>query len=166
MAEFPVNPYRQDPYKGFKFQVVWDGRVVAGVSKVSPLLRRTEVIEHRDGASPSHSVKSPGRTSFEPITLGRGITHDPAFEEWANQVYSTQGDAAMSLRNLRKDVLLRLLNEQGTVVMAYQLYRCWVSEYAALPELDANEAVTAIERLVLVTEGWQRDLAVTEPAQT
>ncbi len=166
MTQFPVNPYRQDPYKGFKFQVVWDGRVVAGVSRVSPLLRRTEVIEYRDGASGSHAMKSPGRTSFEPITLERGVTHDREFEEWANEVYSVQGDAAMSLRNMRKDVLLRLLNEQGAVVMAYQLYRCWVSEFAALPELDANRAVTAIERIVIQTEGWQRDEAVVEPTQT
>ena len=71
--------------------------LVAGASKVGGLKKTTEVVKHREGADPSTSRKSPGRTEFEAITLERGVTHDPDFEEWANLVYSTNGDAAVSL---------------------------------------------------------------------
>ena len=165
MAQFTVNPTRIDPYKNFKFRIKWDGRVVAGISKVSALTRTTEVVEHRDGGDPSMSRRSPGRTSYEPITMERGVTHDPEFEQWANKVWNHGGGAGseVSLKDFRKDLILELYNEAGQVVMAYMIFRCWVSEYQALPELDANGASVAIERITLQHEGWQRDHAVTEP---
>lgn len=166
MSQFPVNPHRFDPYKNFKFRVVVDGRVVAGVSKVSALKRSTMPIEHRDGSSNSHSRLSPGKWSFEPITLERGITHDTEFEEWANLSFSVAGDAQMSLKNFRKDIVINLLNAQDVVVKAFKVYRCWVSEYQVLPELDANGDAVAIESIVLQNEGWERDEAIAEPAET
>ncbi len=166
MAKFSVNTHRFDPYKNFKFRIKWDGRYVAGVSKVSALKRTTELVNHREGGDPSTDRISPGRTKFEPITLERGVTHDLEFETWANLVYNTDGDAAMSLKNFRKDIILELLNLQGNVVKSYKLFRCWVSEYQALPELDANANAVAIEMMVLQNEGWERDLAVTEPTET
>ena len=166
MAKFSVNTHRFDPYKNFKFRIKWDGRYVAGVSKVSALKRTTELVNHREGGDPSTDRISPGRTKFEPITLERGVTHDPEFETWANLVYNTDGDAAISLKNFRKDIILELLNLQGNVVKSYKIFRCWVSEYQALPELDANANAVAIEMMVLQNEGWERDLAVTEPTET
>lgn len=166
MAQFSVNTHRFDPYKNFKFRLKWDGRYVAGVSKVSALKRTTELVNHREGGDPSTDRISPGRTKFEPITLERGVTHDPDFESWANLVYNTDGDAAMSLKNFRKDIILELLNLQGNVVKSYKVFRCWVSEYQALPELDANANAVAIEMMVLQNEGWERDLSVTEPTES
>lgn len=166
MAQFSVNTHRFDPYKNFKFRLKWDGRYVAGVSKVSALKRTTELVNHREGGDPSTDRISPGRTKFEPITLERGVTHDPDFETWANLVYNTDGDAAMSLKNFRKDIILELLNLQGNVVKSYKVFRCWVSEYQALPELDANANAVAIEMMVLQNEGWERDLSVTEPTES
>lgn len=166
LAHFPVNPHRLDPYKSFKFRVKWDGRYVAGISKVSPLKRTTEVIRFREGGAPSGSRKSRGRTEREPITLERGVTHDPEFERWANLAFNRAGDAAMSPKNFRKDLVIELLNEQGNVVLAYRVYRAWVSEYVALPELDANGAAVAIESIRLEHEGWERDPDVKEPAET
>jgi phage tail-like protein len=168
MPGFTVNPHRFDPYKAFKFQVKWDGRSVAGVSRVSPLSRTTEVVEHREGSDPSVVRRSPGRTRYAAVTLERGVTHDPAFEEWAEASHRLGAGlgSEVALADFRKDVRLELMNEAGQVVLAYQLYRCWVSEYQALPELDANgEAVVAIERITLETEGWERDRAVTEPTE-
>ncbi|MBD3273742.1 MAG: phage tail protein [Candidatus Marinimicrobia bacterium] len=165
MAKFSVNTHRFDPYKNFKFQVRWDGKTVAGISKVSSLSRSTEPVTHREGGDPNSSRLTPSTWSFEPITLERGITHDPEFEDWANLIYSVEGDAAMSLKNFRKDVIIQLHNEQGTVVKAFKIYRCWVSEYQALPELDANANAVAIERVVLQNEGWERDESVTEPTE-
>jgi len=167
MPQFSVNAHRSDPYKNFKFRVKWDGRYVAGVSKVSGLRRRTEVIEHREGGDPSTSRKSPGRTTFEAITLERGITHDLEFERWANQVWSlgaTHG-AEMSLRDFRKDLVIELYNEAGQLVLAYRVFRAWVSEYQVLPDLDANATSVAIETLKLEIEGWERDGDVTEPSE-
>ena len=165
--EFTVNTLRFDPYKNFKFRVKWDGKAVAGVSKVSALKRTTEVVEHRVGGDPSTSRKSPATSKFEPITLERGLTHDPEFEAWANLVYSTDGDMSISLNNFRKDVIIiELLNEAGQVAKAYKVYRCWVSEYQALPELDANGHAVAIEHMVIQNEGWERDHSVSEPKQS
>jgi phage tail-like protein len=166
MAQFNVNTHRFDPYKNFKFRVKWDGEYVAGVSKVSALKRSTEPVTHREGGDPSTQRVSPSTWKFEPITLERGVTHSLKFEEWANLIYTTDGDAAISLKNFRKDLIIELLNLQGTVVKAYQVYRCWVSEYQALPELDANANAVAIEMMVLQNEGWERDLAVPEPAES
>lgn len=166
MAEFTVNAQRFDPYKNMKFRIKWDGKYVAGVSKISALKKSTEPVTHRQGGDPSTSRLSPSLWKFEPITLERGVTHDPEFENWANLIYNTDGDGAISLNNFRKDLIIELLNEQGVVAKAYKVYRCWVSEYQSLPELDANAHAIAIERMVLQNEGWERDTAITEPQQT
>jgi phage tail-like protein len=166
MAQFSVNVQRIDPYKNFKFHVKWDGKVVAGVSKVSALKRTTEVVSHREGGDISTQRHSPGASKFEPITLERGITFDPEFEKWTNLVYSTEGDGAVSLANFRKDIYIEMLNLQGTVVRAYRVFRCWVSGYTALPDLDANANAIAFETLVLQNEGFERDPDIVEKAET
>jgi phage tail-like protein len=165
--EFSVNTERYDPYKSFKFRVMWDGKYVAGVSKVGGLTRKTEVVTHREGGDPSSARSSPGQTSYEPITLERGVTHDEEFELWANKVW-TYGNAPgqeISLKDFRKDVIIELYNEAGQKVLAYKVYRCWVSEYTALPELDASANAVAIQSLTLQNEGWERDTDVTEPEE-
>lgn len=167
MAQFSVNASRFDPYKNFKFRVKWDGRYVAGVSKVSGLKRTTEVVEHREGGDPSTSRKSPGRVKFEAITLERGVTHDIEFEQWANKVWNFGSGlgAEVSLKDFRKDLIVELYNEAGQLVLAYRVFRAWVSEYQALPDLDANANAVAIQTLKLENEGWERDYAVVEPAE-
>lgn len=172
MAQFTVNTQRIDPYLNFKFRVKWQSEpggtfaVVAGVSKVGALKRTTEVVEHREGGDVSTGRKSPGRSKFDPITMERGITFDPEFEKWANLVYSTEGDGAVSLANFRKDILVEFMNLQGTVVKRYRVFRCWVSEFTALPELDANANAVAFEHIVLQNEGYERDDSVVEVAET
>jgi phage tail-like protein len=167
MAQFSVNPLRFDPYKNFKFRVKWDGRYVAGVSKVSSLKRTTEVVKHRDGGDPSSSRKSPGRTEFEAITLERGVTHDVEFERWANKVWNFGSGlgSEVSLADFRKDVIIELYNEAGQLAIAYKVFRCWVSEFQAMPDLDANANAVAIQTLKLENEGWERDVAVVEPVE-
>lgn len=167
MAQFSVNTHRFDPYKNFKFRIKWDGRYVAGVSKVSALKRITEVVEHREGGDPSMTRKSPGRSKYEAITLERGVTLDLDFEAWANKVWNVSAGlgAEVSLKDFRKDVILEVYNETGQVVLAYKIYRCWVSEFQSLPELDANANAIAIQTLKLENEGWERDTAVTEPTE-
>lgn len=167
MAEFTVNPQRVDPYKSFKFRVRWDGRVVAGISKVSALRRTTEVVEHRDGGDQSMTHKSPGQNTYEPITLERGVTHDLEFEAWASKVWDYAGGAGAesSLADFRKDILIDMYNEAGQKVISYKVYRSWVSEYEALPELDASGSSVAIQQIKLENEGWERDTDVVEPTE-
>jgi phage tail-like protein len=167
VAQFSVNAQRFDPYKNFKFRVKWDGRYVAGVSKVSALKRTTEVVKHRDGGDPSSSRKSPARTEYEPITLERGVTHDTEFEKWANKVWSFGSGlgAETSLKDFRKDIILEIYNEAGQLVLAYRVFRCWVSEYQAAPDLDANANAVAIQTIKLENEGWERDIEVPEPTE-
>jgi phage tail-like protein len=167
MAQFVVNTNRFDPYKNFKFRVKWDGRYVAGISKVSMLKRTTEVVKHRDGGDPSTSRKSPGRTEFDAISLERGVTHDTDFEAWAAKVWRVGAGlgAEVSLKDFRKDIIIDFYNEAGQLAISYKVYRCWVSEYQALPDLDANANAVAIQHIKLENEGWERDTAVTEPAE-
>jgi phage tail-like protein len=167
MAQFSVNAQRFDPYKNFKFRVKWDGRYVAGVSKVSALKRTTEVVRHREGGDPSSSRKAPGRTEYEAVTLERGVTHDTEFEQWANKVWNFGSGlgSEVSLKDFRKDIILEVYNEAGQLVIAYKLYRCWVSEYQPLPELDANANAVAIQTIKLENEGIERDYEVTEPTE-
>jgi phage tail-like protein len=165
MAQFSVNAQRFDPYKNFKFRVKWDGKYVAGICKCSSLKRSTEVVEHREGGDPSTGRKSPGRTKYEPITLERGVTHDVEFERWANKVWNFGSNLEVSLKDFRKDILLEMYNEAGQLVIAYKIFRCWVSEFQALPDLDANANAVAIQQIKLENEGWERDTAVTEPAE-
>ena len=167
MAKFEVNTQRFDPYKNFKFRVKWDGRYVAGVSKVGSLKRTTEVVKHREGGDPSSSRKSPGRTEYEAITLERGVTHDPEFERWASKVWQFRAGAGaeVSLKDFRKEIIIEVYNEAGQLALAYRVYRCWVSEYQALPDLDANANAVAIEHIKLENEGWERDAEVVEPSE-
>jgi phage tail-like protein len=167
MAQFSVNPQRFDPYKNFKFRIRWDGRYVAGISKIGALKRSTEVVEHREGGDPSTSRKSPGRSKYEAITLERGVTHDTEFEKWANKVwnYGSGLGAETSLKDFRKEVIIEVYNEAGQLALAYKVYRCWVSEHQAPPELDANANAVAIQTLKLENEGWERDFEVVEPSE-
>jgi phage tail-like protein len=160
---FVVNATRVDPYKNFKFRVLWDGKAVLGVSKVSSLKRTTEVVKHRSGGQNSYDHKSPGRSSYEAVTLDRGVTHDLEFEKWANAVQSYAGDTAMDLAGYKKDLTLEVLNEKSQVALRYFLFRCWVSEFVTLPDLDANANAVAIEHIKLELEGWVRDSDTPEP---
>lgn len=167
MAQFTVNATRFDPYANFKFRVKWDGKYVAGVSKVSALKRTTEVIEHREGGDPSTVHRAPGRSKFEAVTLERGVTHDVEFERWANKVWNLGSGlgAEVSLKDFRKDIIIELYNEAGQLAIAYKVFRAWVSEYQALPDLDANANAVAIQHIKLENEGIERDYAVTEPTE-
>ena len=168
MAQFTRNPERFDPYKNFKFRLWWDGKPVAGISKVGALKRTTEVVKHREGGDPSSTRKSPGRTEYEAITLERGVTHDTEFEKWANKVWNFKAGLGLevSLKDFRKDVIrLEVYNEAGQLAIAYNIYRCWVSEWQALPDLDANANAVAIQHIKLENEGWERDLTVSEPTE-
>lgn len=167
MAQFTKNSQRFDPYKNFKFRVKWDGQYVAGMSKIGGLKRTTEVVKHREGGDPSTSRKSPGRTEFDAITMERGVTHDTAFEAWAQKVwnYGAGLGAETSLKDFRKDLILEFYNEAGQLALSYKIFRCWVSEYQALPDLDSNANAVAIQHLKLENEGWERDVSVAEPSE-
>ena len=166
MAKFTRNPTRFDPYRNYKFRVKIDNQYVAGLSKCTALKRTTEVTQWREGGDPSTSRQLPGKTKYEPVTLEAGLTHDLTFETWANLVHNFQSDAAMSLKNFRKDVIIDVYNEAGQKVHSYQLFRCWVSEYQALPDLDAAGNAVAIQTIKLENEGWERDPSVTEPSES
>jgi phage tail-like protein len=160
---FIVNAHRFDPYKNYKFRVIWDGRTVLGVSKAGALKRTTEVVKHRSGGENSTDHKSPGRTTYDSLSMERGITHDPEFEKWANLVHPYSGDASMDLVNYKKELTLEVMNEKGHVAKRYFLHNCWVSEFTAVPDLDANANAVAIESIKIELEGWERDPQTKEP---
>jgi phage tail-like protein len=159
-----ITTKRFDPYKNFKFRVKFGSSpaFVAGVSKVSALKRTTEVVKHREGGDPSSTRKSPGRSEYEAITLERGVTHDAEFERWANKVwnYGSGLGAEVSLKDFRRDIRIEVYNEAGQLVLAYNVFRCWVSEFQAQADLDANANAVLIQSIKLENEGWERDYEV------
>jgi phage tail-like protein len=164
---FPVNAHRHDPYRTFKFQVLIDGQPVAGLKKMGALKKRTEAVKWRTAGDPSHERVMPGGTSYEPVVLEQGLTHDPVFEAWANKVNNVEGDAGMSLKEFRKDLVINVLNLQGAVAISYKLFRAWVSDYQALPDLDAGSMnAVGIQSITLQHEGWERDAGTPEPAES
>ena len=167
MAPFTVNPQRFNPYKNYRFRLKWDGKYVAGISRISALKRATAVVEHRDGGEAGATRKSPGFTRFEPITIERGVTHDLEFERWANKVWDLHAGlgAEVSLKDFRKDLIIELYNEAGQLAIAYKVFRAWVSEFQAQADLDANANAILIQSIKLENEGWERDFDVTEPAE-
>lgn len=164
MAEFTSNALRQDPYKHHMFRIKADGIYVAGLSKMGPLTRSTTVVSHRVGGDPSRDRKSPGLTSYSAAVLEQGVTHDLTFEAWANKV-ADPTSPGVSLADFRKDLIVDLFNEAGQLVISYQLFRCWVSDYTAMPQLDAATAGAAIRSIKIEMESWRRDPAVTEPVE-
>jgi phage tail-like protein len=166
MAKFTVNSTRFDPYLGFKFKVKVDGQYVAGLNKCSALKRTTEVTPWYEGGDASGPHQIPGKSKYDPVTLEAGVTHDTTFEAWANKVNNFQGDASMSLATFRKDITIEVFNQQGSKVLAYNVFRCWVSEYTALPQLDAGGNAVMITSIKLENEGWTRDTSVTEPKES
>jgi phage tail-like protein len=166
MAKFTANAQRYDPYRNFKFKIKIDNQYVAGLNKCSALKKTTEMVEWREGGDPSSTHKLPGKTKYDAITLTAGVTHDVTFEDWANLVNNFKGDAAMSLKQFRKNITIDVFNEAGQPVLSYNVFRCWVSEYQALPELDASANAVMIQTIKLENEGWERDTSVTEPTET
>jgi len=164
--KFIANAQRFDPYRNFKFKIKWDTEYIAGVSKCTLGKKTTDVVTWREAGDNSIERKVPGPTSFEAVSLEAGVTHDTAFEEWANLVHNYKGDAKMSLSSFRKDITIDVFNLQGKKVLSYLVYRCWVSEYQALPELDAGSNLVMIQTIKLENEGWERDTIVTEPTET
>jgi len=165
MAKFTANPQRVDPYRNFKFRIKIDNNYVAGLNKCSALKKTTEMVEWYESGDPSTPHRLPGKTKYDALTLSGGVTHDTTFEDWANLVNNFQGDASMSLKKFRKDIAVDVFNEEGQKVISYQVYRCWVSEYQALPELDAAGNAVMISTIKLENEGWQRDISVKEPTE-
>jgi len=167
MQPFTINTHRFDPYKAFIFRIIWDGQYVAGVNKIGALKRVTEVIKFREGGDPTSAKLMPGNIVYEPIMVEQGLTHDTAFEQWANKVwnYGSGPGERVSLKDFRKDITIEMYNEAGQKVMAYNIFRCWISEFTALPELDANGNAVAIRSMKIENEGWERDYVVTEPAE-
>jgi phage tail-like protein len=168
MAIFPVNTSRFDPYKSFRFLVYFGQSTtpVAAVSKIGALKRSSDVIEYKEGGN-AITLKGLGRTKYDPITLERGITQDTDFITWADFAQKLDnGHPSISLKNLRREIRIQLLNEEGQPVHGYIVHRCWVSEFQALPDLDAGASAVAVEHIKLENEGWEVDPSITEAAET
>lgn len=171
MSTSEANTARYEPYQNYRFRVRWDGAYVAGFTKVSGLTRGTHVIDHRSGGD-ANTAHVSGEAENGPITLERGVTYDVAFEQWANKLWYYPGAAKggagsnpVSREDFRKDIVIELYNEAGQKVIAYNIYRCWPSEFNAIPELDGIGNAVAIQTMTLQNEGWERDTSVAEPME-
>jgi phage tail-like protein len=167
MADATVRTTPVDPFLTYNFLVSWDGNPVAAVTKVTGLTKKTETVTFRSGGQSQTPFKIPGTTDYQPITLERGVTFDVAFEQWANKMWyypNTQAlEQEVSLGDFRKNIQIALYNQAGQIVIRYNVYNCWPSEYTALPDLDSAANTVALARLTLEHEGWDRDTSVTPP---
>ena len=145
-----VGHTQSDPYARFKFRLKWDGRYVAGFTEVSLLSGTSGVVEHRARNDPGASVKLPGLHKHEALMLARGATYDRDFEVWASSGWQSGS------KDVRKDIVLETYDEAGRLVLAYNVFRCWVSEFVGLPDLDASANAVAIQRITLENEGLER----------
>lgn len=161
MSDFIGGALEVSHYKNHNFKVRFEGRHVAGISRISALRRTTEVIESREGAEPGGVTKSPGLTRCDPIVLERGVSHDPAFEQWASKIWSPDGHGPPA--NFRRDLEIELVNKNGDALWRFRVHRCWVSEFQALPGLDSTNGSILLEHVTLQNEGWERDTTVQEP---
>jgi len=157
MPKFTIKRQSNDPYRNFKFRIQIDNKYVAGLSKCDIPNKTPEKVVRRGIGNPSAIHKLPGKTKSEAITLATGITHDTSFEDWANLVNNFQGDAAMSLKNFRKNIIIDVFNEANQKTQSYHVYNCWVSEYQAVPDLDAGVNAVMIQTIKLENEGWDQD---------
>jgi phage tail-like protein len=162
MSRLTPNTNRFDPYRNFRFKVKWDNIYVAGLSKMGPLKRSTEMVEWREAGENIISRKLPGKSKFEGVTLEAGVTLDTSFAEWAELVNDFTSHSLVNLKDFRKNITVDVFNESGLKVVAYNLHRCWPSEYQAMPDLDAGANAVAITTLKLELEWWERDTGVTE----
>jgi phage tail-like protein len=162
MARLTPSTNRFDPYRNYRFKVKWDNIYVAGLSKMGPLKRSTEMVEWREAGENIISRKLPGKSKFEGVTLEAGVTLDTSFAEWAELVNDFTSHSLVNLKDFRKNITVDVFNESGLKVVAYNLHRCWPSEYQAMPDLDAGANAVAITTLKLELEWWERDTSVTE----
>jgi phage tail-like protein len=163
MARMNASTNRFDPYRNFRFKVKWDNQYVAALTKMGALKRTTEMVEFREAGENITSRKLPGKSSYTAVTLEAGVTYDSAFEDWANLVNDFASHSITSLGEFRKNIIVDMFNEAGQKALSYTLYRCWVSEYQALPDLDAGANAVAITTMKLEYEWFERDQAVKEP---
>jgi phage tail-like protein len=162
MARMTAQTNRFDPYRNFRFRVKWDGQYVAGMTKMGALKRTTEMVEFREAGENIVSRKLPGKSSYQAVSLEAGITYDTAFEDWANLVNDFASHSITNLGEFRKNITLDIFNEAGVKALSYNLYRAWVSEYQALPDLDSSANAVAITTIKLEYEWFERDEAVVE----
>ncbi|MEA2721880.1 MAG: hypothetical protein QOJ39_3744 [Candidatus Eremiobacteraeota bacterium] len=162
MARMTPQTNRFDPYRNFRFKVKWDNQYVAGVTKMGALKRTTEMVEFREAGENITSRKMPGKTSYAAVTCEAGLTYDTSFFDWANQVNDFASHSVTSLADFRKNVTIVVFNEAGVPAMSYNLFRCWVSEFQALPDLDAGANAIAITTIKLEYEWFELDAGVTE----
>ena len=154
-----IKTHRYDPYRTFRFQIEIDGTSVAGMRKMTALKKTTEAVAWRTGGDQTHERKLPGGTKFEPVTLEQGLTMDTTFEDWANKVNKLNDK--MSLATFRKNIVIKVMNLQGEVAISYNLYDAWVSEYQALPDLDAGTTnAVGIQSIKIEHEGWERNTEI------
>lgn len=150
-----------DPYRTFKFRVRIDNATVAGITKVSALTRSITPTEVKQGGDLLAPRQNPGAVSYEDVTLERGWSADQTFEEWANAAARLHTDP--TVKNFKRTVYIDVYDLDGNPtdrgsqpIASYKLYRCWVSRYAAVPNLDADSGGSGIQSVTLRHEGFER----------
>jgi len=165
---FTATTLSYDPYRNFKFLVKWDNKVIAAVSKVSALTKTVEVKDWRAGGLNNSVLKLPMTTKYEPITLERGISADPAFVDWMNRVNTYQAVGLTRFEHFhdfRKDFQIEVYSLSNEKVMEVTIYNAWPSKLILLPDLDANANEVAIETLELAHEGFNMVRLAYEPEE-
>ncbi len=138
----------------YKLRVMWDGHVVVGVTRVRGLAQLTELTTVHEGGDPNSSHQIVGRTTLEPVTLERAVSHDDAFETWADAMRDS--GAGGGAPPPRKDVRIELHDGERRETIAWRLKGALPVKFQA-PDFNAASSDVAMEELTLVYEGLERD---------
>lgn len=151
---------RVDPYRQLRFILEIGGVAKAGFSRCDLPAATSPVIEYREGNELPTPRKLPGLNEYGPLVLETGIT-DRSIElfEWRQLV--EQG----AMEEARRPVAVSLLDATGLPAARWEFREAWPSHYEA-PRLSATADEVAIERLVVVNEGFGRvDVEVGSPEE-
>jgi phage tail-like protein len=95
----------------------------------------------------------PGPTSFEPITLGQGVTSDTKFWKWWADV--TKGKKARRDATIRAFGNYRSDNKEDLVIAEWSLENVWPLSISGFSfDLDSDQAFIA--QITLVAESIER----------
>jgi len=144
----PANQ-RDDPYLNFNFRVEIDGIAIAGFSEADIGGGRIDVVVYREGTDTGSADRLlPGRVTYDPVVLRRGVTGEPALFRWWHEV--VQGHVE------RRNVTIVLMDERRNDVERWVLRRAWPTKWTG-PALNGRGNDVAIEELHLVHEGIELD---------
>ncbi len=141
----------KDPLVSAWYGVEFQGQVQGAFRECTGLGSNNEVVDYKASGPKGEYVmkKVPGRMTWNPITLKRGITDAMDMWKWRKVVEQGKIDEA------RKNGSIVMFNQQGQEIARWNFVNAWPSKITG-PAANANANEIAIEEMEIVHEGYER----------